>query len=68
MHSGPSSRLHGFFISHTEALPNIFFVFKEYSCQFVVIKVKELASIITRPYYADKIESWLGKEAVSNIH
>ena len=45
MHSGPSSRCMAFFISHTEALPNLFFVFKEYSCQFVVIKVKELASI-----------------------
>lgn len=38
--------LHGFFISHTEALPNLFFVFKEYSCQLVVIKVKESASIL----------------------
>ena len=46
MHSGPSSRCMAFIISHTEALPNLFFVFKEYSCQFVVIKVKELASIL----------------------
>ena len=46
MHSGPSSRCMAFFISHTEALSNLFFVFKDYSCQFVVIKDKELASIL----------------------
>ncbi len=45
MHSGPSSRCMAFFISHTEALPHIFFFFKD-SCQFVVIKVKELAAIL----------------------
>jgi hypothetical protein len=46
MHSGPHPVCMAFFISHTKALPNIFFVFKEYSCQFVVIKDKELASIL----------------------